>query len=94
MENKRTCSRCKYFLCFYTKETRTFQKAECGICNKNIEHKTVNLHDSCEHYETKRSKRKIDRSVLVYLNDLLTEITMLRCFIGEQIDENEKDENV
>lgn len=89
MENKSTqCRFCKYLDRYYTRETKMFQKTDLGWCCKKIE--TVCVTDSCENYVHKTRHKVMRRGIQRYLEDILTQLSAMKCIIEEE--KNESDE--
>ena len=83
------CYRCENFSKYYTNDGVRFQKTTFGYCRVNK--KIVTIHDSCEKYAyAHRSSFIFDSLLNARLNNLLTEISVLR----ELIEEDARDENL
>jgi len=90
MENKNTqCRFCKYLDRYYTKETKTFQKADVGWCVRKAE--IVNVTDTCDGFLYKKHPKVLCKSTQRFLDGILTQLSALRCIIEDEKNEsNEK----
>lgn len=76
------CYKCIHFNKYYFNDGVRFQKTKFGYCRAND--KNVTLHGSCEKYSfMKRSALRYDSLINARLNELLTEISVLRELVGE-----------
>lgn len=77
------CYKCENFNKYYTNDGVRFQKTKFGYCRANKNNVTV--HDSCEKFAYgHRSNFRLDSLINARLNNLLTEISVLREFIEEE----------
>ena len=83
------CYKCGHFNKYYTNDGVRFQKTKFGYCRAN--RTNVSVHENCEKYAfMQHSKRRYDSLINARLNNLLTEISVLR----ELIEEDERDNNL
>ena len=86
MEKKgKHCYACAHLERFYTKGQRRFQRTEIGWCF--LKRESVDVRGCCERFQVKKTKRESIRLLRAYLNDLLTEISELRCFLEDEQNE-------
>ena len=76
------CFKCENFKAYYTNDGVRFQKTKFGYCRAN--QKNVDIHGSCEKYSFMRRSLRLDFLINVRLNNLLTEISVLRELIEEE----------
>ena len=73
------CYRCQYFSRYFTKDMKQFNSTDCGWCRKKVD--IVSAYTRCEKYTTKPNRKKSYSALKVCLNDLLTELSVIRQFI-------------
>lgn len=88
-DNKKRCSACRELERYYVKGDKQFNKTDFGWCYKK--ETSVNIKDCCDDFVQGRiHKRRYNRAGY-YLNELLLQITALRCIIEEHSNEKDKE---
>lgn len=92
MEEKQgKCFRCCFFDRYYTREEKHFQRTACGWCGYKEE--CVSSSETCKAFKKKRGHKRPKRVILLYLHDLLTEISEVRKLIeDDKFDDEESEE--
>lgn len=89
-EKKGKCFSCCFFDRYYTKEEKHFQRTTCGWCGYKEE--CVFSSETCEAFKKKREYKRPKRVILLYLHELLTEISEVRNLIeDEKLDDEESE---
>lgn len=89
METTKTeCYRCKFLDRYYIKGVKEFKKTNSGWCCKK--QKTVEIHNGCEDFNARSKRKRNERLLRFYLNDLLTEISEIRKIIEAENREDEE----
>ncbi len=91
MENDLCCN-CKHFDCYFTKGVKNFRKTQFGWCNKKF--KVAFAKNSCDKFAPKPTNRRNEQFALYCLNDLLTELTHVRCVLEENRREKNETETL
>ncbi len=86
------CYRCKHFQRYYTQGQSEYQATKIGRCCKG--HGTVNGSDGCEEFVYRQRPRHISNVVKFRLNNLFTELTMIRNILEEEWREINGQKNV
>ena len=88
MEEKRhKCYKCKHFNRYYIKEVKRFSKIKFGWCCKACG--SVDAYGCCEKFVCNSRRKIIPELVQTSLNDLLTEISVIRNIIEEELNNEE-----
>lgn len=82
-DDNKKCRVCKALERFYTKGDKRFNPVNLGLCRET---KTiVNVNDCCEKFAQRRIGRRLHGRTQYYLNELLLQITALRCIMEEEM---------
>jgi len=78
-----------YFERYFTKKRVQFERAKFGFCCAKQEN--VQIHNSCDQFQFKyrRTPRAINSMARIRLDGLLTELTVVRNLLEEEVRENE-----
>ena len=88
-EKNHPCYLCHYLYRYYTQGIKRFSPTPFGWCCKRADN--VNVHGTCEKFTVRARKQKIyDRSLQYYLNELLTEISVLRNVIEVNYEQHDR----
>ncbi len=84
MEDKNhRCFNCGSFEAYFTKAYCCYLREDCGMCKKLK--RVVSKQDSCESWRTRNFNQAKKKSmVLASLNNVLTDISVIRQFIEEE----------
>jgi len=74
---------------YFTKKRVQFERSKFGFCCATQEN--VNIHHSCDQfkYKFRRKKNAINSMARIRLDNLLTELTVVRNLLEEEVRENE-----
>ena len=79
------CYACKKLRRFYTKGNTRYNKTGFGLCTEK--QNIVNAKDSCDKFQFKQRRTIVRIGAQRYLNDILMQLTALRCIIEEETNE-------
>lgn len=82
-DDNEKCRVCKAFERFYIKGDKRFKPVDSGLCRET--RTMVNVKDSCEKFAQRRIGRRLHGRTRYYLNELLLQITALRCLMEEDM---------
>lgn len=88
-DDKKRCSACRELDRYYVKGDKQFNKTDFGLCTKK--QMTVNVKDCCGDFVLGYIHRRRLGRAKYYLNELLLQITALRCIIEEHSDDKKKE---
>ena len=88
-DDKKRCSACRELDRYYVKGDKQFNKTDYGWCNKK--QASVNVKDCCDDFALGYIHRGRFGRTKHYLNELLLQITSLRCIIEEHSDDKKKE---
>lgn len=87
-DDKQKCGLCRNLERFYVKGDKQFNKTGYGRCShKNA---VVATDESCDGFTARYIYRRRYGRAKYYLNELLLQISALRCIIEESVDEQNK----
>ena len=84
-DDNKKCYACKNLHRYYTKGNIQYNKTCLGWCAEKGEN--VNVKDSCDKFKFRQSRKIARVSAQRFFNDILMQLSALRCIIEEEANE-------
>lgn len=84
-DDKKKCYLCQKLSRFYARGDKQYNKTDFGWCREKMS--IVNVKDGCDEFVFRPNRRPLKIRTERFLNDILFQLTAIRCIIEEETDD-------